>query len=182
MKIIAFAGMPFSGKSEAVKIAKEMNIPVLRMGDMVWEEVKRQGLEINDKNVGRVANDMRKSHGMDIWAKRTVDKILKMKNINKLVIDGVRNFEEINFFQNMLGASFILVAIQVSDKTRHKRAMNRGREDDSMDITLIKERDNRERSWGLDKVIASADIVVSNDGSIRDFRDKIKKILNKDKS
>ena len=179
MKIIAFAGMPFSGKSEAVKIAKEMNIPVVRMGDMVWEEVKRQGLEINDENVGRVANMMRKSHGMDIWAKRTVDKILKLKNTNKLVIDGVRNFEEINFFQKMLGASFVVVAVQVSDETRYKRAMNRGREDDSMDIELIKERDRRERGWGLDNVIASADIVVSNEAGIGKFRNEIKEILSK---
>ena len=32
MKIIAFAGMPCSGKSEAVRIAKEMNIPVIWFG------------------------------------------------------------------------------------------------------------------------------------------------------
>ena len=179
MKIVAFAGMPFSGKSEAVKIAKEMEIPVVRMGDMVWEEVKRQGLDINDENVGKIANGMRKSHGMDIWAKRTVDKILTLKNANKLVIDGIRNFEEINFFQKMLGASFVIVAVQVSDETRYKRAMNRGREDDSMDIELIKERDRRERGWGLDKVIASADIIVSNEKNINKFKSEIKNILNK---
>jgi len=179
MKIVAFAGMPFSGKSEAVKIAKDMDIPVVRMGDMVWEEVKRQGLEINDENVGRVANDMRKQHGMDIWAKRTVDKILKIKNANKIVIDGIRNFEEIDFFKKMLGASFVIVAVQVSDETRHKRAMSRGREDDSMDVELIKERDRRERGWGLDKVIASADIVISNEDDIKEFRNKIKEVLNK---
>ena len=43
MKIIAFAGMPFSGKSEAVRIAKDYKIPVIRMGDMIWEETKKQG-------------------------------------------------------------------------------------------------------------------------------------------
>ena len=68
MKIIAFTGMPFSGKSEAVEIAKKLGIPVVRMGDMVWDEVKKQGLEINDGNVGFIANKMRESHGMDIWA------------------------------------------------------------------------------------------------------------------
>ena len=66
MKIIVFAGMPSSGKSEAVNIAKERNIPVIRMGDMVWEETKKQGLEINDKNVGMIADNMRKKYGMDI--------------------------------------------------------------------------------------------------------------------
>jgi len=179
MKIIAFAGMPFSGKSEAVKIAKNMNISVVRMGDLVWDEVKKQGLEINDENVGRVANDMRKLHGMDIWAKRTIDKILKIKDANKIVIDGIRNFEEIDFFKKMLGANFLTIAIHASDKIRYKRAMSRGRKDDSMDLKLIKERDQRERGWGLDRVIASADIVISNEGSIDEFRSNVKEVLRK---
>ena len=63
MKILAFTGMPCSGKTEAVKVAKEMDIPVIRMGDAVWREVKHQGLELNDKNVGDVANNMREKHG-----------------------------------------------------------------------------------------------------------------------
>ena len=43
MKIIAFTGMPASGKSEAVQLAKDKGIPVIRMGDLVWEETRRQG-------------------------------------------------------------------------------------------------------------------------------------------
>ena len=179
MKIIAFTGMPFSGKSEAVEIAKDLGIPVVRMGDMVWDEVKKQGLEINDENVGFIANKMREIHGMDIWARRTVEKIISMKNVDKLVIDGVRNFEEIDFFKKILGADFIIVAVNVPDEIRYKRAMTRGREDDSLDLELVKKRDKREISWGLDKVINSADVVVSNEGSIDEFRKKIKDILVK---
>jgi len=179
MKIIAFAGMPFSGKTEAVEIAKDIDLPVLRMGDAVWEEVKKQGLEITDENVGRIANEMRQKHGMNIWAKRTVEKILSMQNNSKIVIDGIRNFEEIDFFKKMLGADFIVIAIEVSDKTRYKRAMNRGRKDDSKNLELVKKRDRREINWGLDKVIASADIVVPNEEGIEKFRKKIREILNK---
>ena len=152
MKIIAFAGMPFSGKSEAVRIAKDHNIPVVRMGDMIWEETKNQGLELNDKNVGKVANDTRKTHGMDIWAKRTLEKIKTMKDTELLVIDGIRNIEEIETFEKKLGKDFVVVAVQVSDELRYERAMNRDREDDSKDLDLIKERDKRELSWGLGNV------------------------------
>ena len=177
MKIIAFAGMPFSGKTVAVQIAKEMNIPVIRMGDMIWEETKSQGLELNDKNVGMTADNMRKTHGMDIWAKRTLEKINSSKGTNLLVIDGVRNIEEIETFVKELGERFLLIAVDVSDETRHKRAMTRGREDDSQDIKLVKERDKRELSWGLGSVISSADIVVTNEGNIEKFRNEILKIL-----
>ena len=179
MKVIAFAGMPFSGKSEAVKIAKDMDIPVIRMGDMIWEETKNRGLELTDKNVGTIANNMRKEHGMDIWAKRTLDKIKSTKEAEILVIDGVRNIEEIETFEKELGEKFILIAVDVTDETRYKRAMNRGREDDSQDIKLIKERDKRELSWGLGNVIASADVVISNEGPVEEFKQKIKDLFNK---
>lgn len=177
MKIIAFTGMPFSGKSEAVKIAKEMNIPVIRMGDMVWEETKKQGLELNDKNVGTIADSMRKKYGMDIWAKKTLEKISTLKNTKLLVIDGVRNKEEVDTFKRRLGEDFLLISVNVSDETRYKRAMFRGRKDDSKDINLIKERDKREISWGLNKVVSSADIAVSNQGNLEDFRAEIRKIF-----
>jgi dephospho-CoA kinase len=177
LKIIAFTGMPFSGKSEAVKIAKEQKIPVIRMGDMVWEETKKQNLELNDKNVGTIANNMRKKYGMDIWAKKTIEKIKQIKNTNILVIDGVRNLEEVETLKKKLGDDFLLVAIQVSDKLRYKRAMNRNRKDDSKDLAKIKERDNREISWGLDTVIASADMIISNEGSLEELHNKIKQVF-----
>jgi dephospho-CoA kinase len=177
MKIIAFTGMPFSGKSEAVKIAKEQGIPVVRMGNMIWEETKKQGLELNDSNVGMIANNMRKTHGMDIWAKRTIKKIKSIKKTDLLVIDGVRNIEEVETFEKKLGKDFVLVAIKVSDKARHKRAMMRGRKDDSRNLDLIKERDRRELSWGLGNVIASADSVITNEGNLEDFKVKVKNLL-----
>ena len=146
---------------------------------MVWEETKKQGLEINDENVGKTANDMRKKYGMDIWAIRTLERVKKIKNEEKIVIDGIRNIEEIETFQKELGQDFTVVAIQVSDEKRYSRAMNRGREDDSKDLTLIKQRDKRELGWGLGNVIASADIIVTNETSVEEFQRKIKDLFDK---
>ncbi len=178
MRVLAFAGMPFSGKSEAVKIAKEMNIPVIRMGDMIWEEVKNRKLELSDKNVGTIANQMREEHGKDIWARKTLEKIKSVENMNFIVIDGIRNVEEIDLFKRYLEGNFVVVAVKASDETRQKRALTRNREDDSNDVEKIKERDRRELRWGLGVVIASADVVVSNEGDIEEFRDKVRKILD----
>ena len=173
MKIIAFTGMPASGKSEAVQLAKDKGIPVIRMGDLVWEETKRQGKPLDDKNVGSVATSMRKEFGMDVWAKRTVEKIHSLKKAPYLVIDGVRNLEEIEFFKKELGLDFFVVAIVALDELRRKRAIARGRTDDSKDLKDLEERDKREISWGLQKVIADADIVIPNNGSLEDFRKQV---------
>jgi dephospho-CoA kinase len=179
MKIIAFAGMPCSGKTEAVQIAKEMNIPVIRIGDAVFEEVMNRGLPLDDKHVGSIADQMRKKIGKDIWAQRTLKKITSFKKLNHIVIDGIRNIEEIETFKKELGKDFVLIAITSSDITRQKRFLHRGREDDSSNIQDLHDRDKRELSWGLGSVIASADIVVPNEGDLQEFKDEIQKILDK---
>jgi dephospho-CoA kinase len=173
MKIIAFTGMPASGKSEAVQLAKDKGIPVIRMGDMVWEETKRQGKILDDINVGDIANSMRKKYGMDIWAKRTVEKIHSLKKSPLLVIDGVRNMEELEFFKKELGMDFLVIAIDSPDKLRRERAIARGRTDDSKNLKDLEERDMREIRWGLQKVIANADIVLPNNGSLEDFKNQV---------
>jgi dephospho-CoA kinase len=178
MKIIAFTGMPASGKSEAVQLAKDRGIPVIRMGDLVWEETQRQGKPLNDKNVGSVASSMRKEYGMDIWAKRTVEKIHSLKKSSHLVIDGVRNMEEIEYFKKELGLDFFVVSIDAPDELRRKRAIDRGRTDDSKNLKDLEERDKREICWGLQKVIAEADIVIPNNGSLDQFRKQVLTLLN----
>jgi dephospho-CoA kinase len=179
MKIIAFTGMPASGKSEAVQLAKDRGIPVIRMGDLVWEETRRQSKPLDDKNVGNVASSMRKKYGMGIWAKRTIEKIYSLKKSPYLVIDGVRNMEEIEYFKKELGLDFFVVAIDASDKLRRKRAIARGRTDDSKDLKDLEERDKREIGWGLQKVIADADIIIQNNGSLDQFKKQVLTVFNK---
>jgi dephospho-CoA kinase len=179
MKVIAFTGMPASGKSEAVQLAKDKGIPVVRMGDLVWEETKRQGKPLDDKHVGSVANDMRTQHGMDIWARRTVERIQALKKSSMVVIDGVRNMEEIDYFKQTLGPDFLVVAIDAPDEVRRKRAISRGRTDDSKDLKDLEERDKREIRWGLQKVIADADIVIQNNGALNAFRKRVATVIQR---
>lgn len=179
MKIIAFTGMPASGKSEAVQLVKDKGIPVVRMGDLVWEETKRQGKPLDDKNVGEVADNMREKYGMDVWAKRTVEKIQSLEKSPLIVIDGVRTMEEIDFFKQELGIDFLVIAIDAANEVRRKRALARGRTDDSKDLKDLEERDKREIRWGLQKVIADADIVIQNNGSLKAFQKQVLTVLQK---
>jgi dephospho-CoA kinase len=149
------------------------------MGDLVWEETKRQGKPLDDKNVGEVANDMREKYGMDIWAKRTVEKIQSLKKSPLIVIDGVRTMEEIDFFKQELGMDFLVIAIDATNEVRRKRALARGRTDDSKDLRDLEERDKREIRWGLQKVIADADIVIQNNGSLKALQRQVSTVLQK---
>lgn len=170
--------MPYSGKSEAVKIAQKRGYPVTRMGDMVWEETKRQGLQLTDHNVGSIATKLRKTKGQDIWAQRTVEKIRKYETSKIVIIDGIRNKAEVTYFKKNLSDDFILVAIQTNTSLRYNRAMTRGRIDDALSLIKIKQRDKREISWGLEKIIDAADIIITNNDKLEDFQIKINDFFN----
>ncbi len=174
MKVVAFTGLPGAGKSEAVRVADEAGLNIVRMGDEVRAEVSARGLPLNDENLGRVANEMREREGMDVWAKRCLPKI---EGRAMEIIDGIRNIEEVEVFRRSID-DFVIIAIHASPKTRYQRLMKRGREDDSLSIDALEKRDERELGWGIGNVVAMADIIITNEGSLDEFRKKVGRILN----
>lgn len=182
MRVIGFTGMPGSGKSEAMEVAKARGHPVVRMGDLIWEEVERRGLPRDAKHVGEVATTLRETHGKDIWSRRTAERvrhILAERHANVVLIDGIRSHEEVETFRNELGTSFILVAIHTDPQHRFDRMMRRKRADDSQDPTILKARDEREMAWGIARTIALADEMVVNDGTLEQFRSRVAALLDR---
>jgi dephospho-CoA kinase len=171
MRVVAFTGMPGSGKSEAVAEAKRRGLPIVSMGDFVREAVRSQGLAGTDENLGRIATQMRRDHGADYWAQRTCDRVMDTyQDAPLVIIDGVRTLAEIEVFRRRLGTSFHLVAITVPDAVRAERLTKRQRSDDPADAKLIAQRDQREIGWGILQAIASADTVIDNSPPLSEFR------------
>jgi dephospho-CoA kinase len=172
--------MPGAGKTEAMEVARARGIPVVRMGDLIWDEVERQGLPRDAQNVGRVANAMRASHGKDVWSRRTVERVRQIAAQAPVVlIDGIRSQEEVETFRRDLGADFVLVGIHTDRHHRFERMLSRGRADDPKDETVLQERDEREMGWGMARAIALADQMVVNDGSLETFRAKMSALLDR---
>jgi dephospho-CoA kinase len=177
VRVVGFTGMPGSGKTLAAEAAGHLGIPVVRMGDCVWEEVRARGLPLSDEHVGRVAHEMRQLHGAGIWAERTLEKVRKL-NVAKVAIDGVRSMAEVRAFQAALGSDFVLVALHASPTMRHRRLLARGREDEAASEAAARERDQRELAWGIGEVIALADVVLLNERpDERGFRAQVEALL-----
>lgn len=176
MKLIAFVGMPASGKSEAASVAGPLGIPVINMGDIVREENAMRGLPPTDENIGGTGTALRMEEGMDAVAKRCIPRI-RMLDSNVVVIDGIRNLEELSYFKKQFGDDFKLVAIHAPFELRFERVKRRLRSDDMSSMEELKRRDERERGWGLDKAIDIADITVENTGSVENFRKKVEQLL-----
>ncbi|WNY25878.1 AAA family ATPase [Methanolapillus millepedarum] len=180
MKIIAFVGMPASGKSEASNVAREMGIPVVTMGDVIRREVELRGADPADG--GKIATELRQKEGMDAIAKRCMAMILeKMKtnNAHVLVIDGVRGIAEVDYFKEHLGDGFMLVSIAIDSpvEERFDRIVVRKREDDMDSIEKLKERDAREIGWGMGEAIAASDRIIENKSTLEEYRKNIRKLF-----
>jgi predicted RNA binding protein with dsRBD fold (UPF0201 family)/shikimate kinase len=179
MKVIAFVGMPGAGKTEASNVAREMHIPVIIMGDVLREEVRNRGLEPTDKNIGAVANELRQKEGMDAIAKRCIPKIEALKS-PVVVVDGVRGIAEVEAFRQAFDDNFTLVKIDAPFELRLERLSQRGRSDDMSTAEALRQRDERELSWGMGKAIEAADTSVVNLDPIERFKDEVRSILKKE--
>jgi dephospho-CoA kinase len=177
VRVIGLTGMPGAGKTVAAQVARDLGIPVVRMGDCVWDEVKARGLPLEDAVVGGVAHEMRERHGPGIWAERTLAKVQAF-HAPVVVIDGVRSMAEVDAFHGALGRDFVLVAVHASVPTRHGRLLARGREDEAASEEAARARDRREVHWGIGEVIALADVVLVNEGrDEKSFRGEVERLL-----
>lgn len=170
--------MPGSGKSEAMHVATQRGALVVRMGDLIWEEVSARGLPLESREVGRIASLMREEHGPEVWALRTVDRV-RAQDSNLVVIDGIRSNSEVEVFRRELGNDFQLIAIHTDPEHRFDRMLHRGREDDPDDVEVLKERDARELGWGIARTIALADEMVVNDQTLDVFHQRVEDLLKR---
>ena len=166
MKVVCVTGMPGCGKEEVLAVARDLGFTIVRMGDVVREEAKRRGLPITDEAVGGMAHAERLAYGSGIWAERTLPRIRG----TWIVVDGLRGRAELGVFRKAFGEDLLVIAVHASPKTRHERMLRRQRADDAPTMDAILARDARELGWGLGDVIATADLVLVNEGSLEDFR------------
>ncbi len=171
--VLAFTGMPGCGKGVAVDFLKDKyDLPVVIMGEVVKEEVRARGLPVDSKHVGPLANQMRKEHGMDVWAKRVVEKLSVLEN-RVVIIDGTRGPDEIACFRKAFGDGLHLIAVMTSTGTRYQRILDRKRDDDTVDVEGFNARDQRELGWGVGRIIATADHYIMNEGSMEQMWDTV---------
>jgi len=168
--MICVVGMPGSGKNIFINTARDFGYDIIVLGDIVREETLKRRYSLKDS--GKVAEMLRKELGKAAIARLAVD---KLKNTPKIVIDGIRSYEEVKEFSRYYDC--YLVAIHSSPDERFKRLLKRGREDDPELYDEFLERDIRELSFGLGDAIALADKIIINDSDIKDFQEKSRKFF-----
>jgi dephospho-CoA kinase len=172
-KVLVVTGMPGAGKDEFISVAREIGFADFHMGNTVRKYAAVEGIPSTDSDIGDFASRERVLRGKDIWARRTIETI---SDSDRIIIDGLRNQEELDFFKKVEGHVFV-VAIFANRATRLSRILKRNRPDDIKSLEELIERDNRELSWGIAKAIVLSDYLVVNDTTLEHFRQQSRRLL-----
>jgi len=153
MRVIAIVGMAGAGKSEAAAAFEKQGFTRVRFGDTTDEELKRQGMEVNEANER------------------------KMRKAQPVVIDGLYSWEEYISLKDYFSQSFLVVAIWASPEVRYGRLAVRI----VRPLTEAEafSRDNAE-IIKLNKggPIAMADYTIINEGSLKDLEKNCRKLAS----
>jgi dephospho-CoA kinase len=175
-KIIGVTGMPLSGKTTVAEILEDkMDYAVLDMGEVVRIEMKDRDIPV--EKTGEFVNKMRETHGMDAIAQIStpyLEEILEAKN--KIVITGMRSWDEKNRFEEETNTEIDILAIWTPRETRKERRENRQREEDQVGDEFH-ERDLREIENGVGKLTALSDHLIKNNNiTEQELQQKVKQI------
>jgi dephospho-CoA kinase len=179
---LAITGTQGSGKSVFTNIAREKYaIPTFRMGEIIIQECKKRGLEVNGRNMAKMASVLRFEGGKQVIAQKSVPIIKEITKAKPkvVIIDGVRSYDELVHFRQELG-DVRLIAILSSLKTRKERVEKRKRIDAGGTTGDFEEREERELGFGLGDAITKADYFILNEEiTKKQFISHIVKLLEK---
>lgn len=180
-KVIAFVGMPGSGKGTCTTYLHEKyGWPVVHFGNMFYEEVQRRGLD-NVKDETFVQKDMRDKEGPAVLAKHSLRKakIYFDQGSPVVVLDGLYTWPEYKYLDRELGEKLTVIAVAAPKKLRRQRVLER--KDSHRQYTLeqlinreIGEIENIEKGGP----IAYADYTIVNDTTLQELISKLNKIFS----
>ena len=177
MRVVCIVGMAGSGKSEVARVFESSGFARVRFGDITDEEVRRRGLKLDENNERFVREQLRREHGMAVYAKLSLPRIDSLLKSADVVVDGLYSWEEYTLLKNHYGDRFTVVAVWASPAMRHRRLARRPvrplttEEAVSRDIAEI-EQTNKGGP------IAMADFTIINDSSLETLQKRTRDVVS----
>ena len=177
MKVVSIVGMAGAGKSEVARVFEENGFARIRFGDVTDEEVRKRGLELNEKNERYIRELLRKEHGMAAYAKMNLPRIELALEKSDVVIDGLYSWEEYTFLKTHYVENFYVVAVWASPRTRYTRLSSRLNRCLTLEEATSRDRAEMEN---LNKggPIAMADSTIINESSLEDLDKEVERIIS----
>jgi dephospho-CoA kinase len=169
MKIVSIVGMPGAGKSEVARVFEEKGFSRIRFGDVTDQEIKKRGLELNEKNERFIRELLRREYGMSAYAKLNLPAIDSALRSGHVVIDGLYSWEEYIFLMEHYGEALRVVAVWASPATRYGRLAQRRNRPLTVEEAASRDRAELE-NINKGAPIAMADFTLLNESSLENLR------------
>ena len=178
MTILGITGHPASGKDTVADYLVLKGFLKISMGDILREEMQKQGIPTDRAHVHEFVRDMRKKGGNSYPAHEVIKRIR-----GNTVTCGIRNTEEVRIFREKFATDFKFIAVDAPIDVRYPCAKERRRIGDDISFEQFEIEEERERahdsgSHEVDLVMAQADFKIINDATKEDLFGKIDKVLS----
>lgn len=180
MIVIGITGTNASGKGTVVEILQNIGFQHLSVRDYIAQEIIKRGLEVNRANLIKTANSIREENGPSFIVKQLYEKAKELsKNV---VIESIRTVGEVEELRK--NDNFILIAVDADERIRYERAVKRNSNVDQLTFEEFVKLEKKEMvsedkgKQNLLKCIDMADVVINNDGTIKELEQKVRDFIN----
>lgn len=177
--IIAISGNIASGKNEMAKyIEKKHGGFSYRSSEVLRDILKRMNLSEKRENMQKVSTMIREYFGDNIISYIASCDLKKIRN-NIIAIDGIRRLSDIEFFKKDFLVK--LIYLEADLKKRFERIQKRSENSDDKKKTFknFQNDHKREAEKRIRSLKSKADFIIKNNGTKKDFYNKIDEIIKK---
>lgn len=189
LRFVGVTGLPGAGKGAFIDVlrptleAQGIATRHYSLSDELREEARRRGMEVSRPVLRAIANQLRLEHGGGILSLLVVNKM--RRDLSQLpggarlviIIDAIRNPEEVSFLQRELAPRFDLVAVEAPLDVLVSRIAARARYDEPAEFLrqkeaarrmILGEAGNDEPAHGhnIQRCMAMADWTIDNSASL----------------
>ena len=179
-QILAIVGLPGCGKTEVINyLMDKLKCSKVYFGNVVMEEVKLRGLEINEINERKVREELRAEHGMAAMAVKSLPKIEEqLVGQDTVLVESLYSWEEYLTLKEKFLDGLNIIAVYSSPKTRINRLKNRPERPLTADEVNSRDKSQIENLHQAGP-IAIADFTILNEGNMEELHQQMDNILCK---
>jgi len=193
-RFVGVTGLPGAGKGAFVDLLRplltEQGIATryYSLSDELRAEARRRGLAVERPILRSIANELRLEHGGGVLAllvsRKLRDELRQLPKIENLVVivDAIRNPEEVQVLRRELEPRFTLVGVEAPLEVLVNRIASRARFDEPDEFVQQREaarkmilgesgKDEPAHGHNIAECVAEADWRVDNSGSLQDLAD-----------
>jgi uridine kinase len=173
-RIVGIAGHARSGKTTAAQhLGRTFGAKVFRNSEIISHIISRTGMTRDRITYARLSTAIFDVFGNDIIARHWLRVIGEAPSTPVHVVEGIRYLEELEIYR--ASSHFILLGITSSNENRFFRSgkaadseKDRGRTYEE----FLEQKQLRNESF-VDSIVAQANLVIENDGSMEEFTSRI---------